>query len=342
LFKDIFEKRENINKKILGDISNNLVFKSVIEIKKNQHSNSRLSDSTYSSKSSHTSNEHSDSDSGSDSDDGSDDGSDATSSTCSSNADDMLEVILYNFPIQVICLECLDYTLDSCLSEGSELNDEEWRSCLFQIIMTLIIYQKLFNFTHNDLHTNNIMFQATDRKYLYYKYDNKHYKVPTYGRIFKIIDFGRAIYKYKGKVICSDSFHPKGDAATQYNCEPYLNKNKPRLEPNMSFDLCRLACSLFDYFVDDIEELGKIKDPIAKIIIQWCKDDKGRNILYKTNGEERYPDFKLYKMIARTVHKHTPQIQIEHPLFQKYVVGRKQMPRKARILNVDQLPVYTD
>jgi hypothetical protein len=110
----------------------------------------------------------------------------------------------------------------------------------------------------------------------------------------------------------------------------------------MSFDLCRLACSLFDYFVDDIEELGKIKDPIAKIIIQWCKDDKGRNILYKTNGEERYPDFKLYKMIARTVHKHTPQIQIEHPLFQKYVVGRKQMSRKARILNVDQLPVYTD
>ena len=51
--------------------------------------------------------------------------------------------------------------------------------------------------------------------------------------------------------MCSDSFHPKGDAATQYNCEPYFDIKKPRLEPNNSFDLCRLACCLFDYFMDD-------------------------------------------------------------------------------------------
>ena len=45
-------------------------------------------------------------------------------------------------------------------------------------------------------------------------------------------------YKYKGRTICSDSYHPKGDAATQYNFEPYFNDKKPRLEPNKSFDLC--------------------------------------------------------------------------------------------------------
>ena len=48
------------------------------------------------------------------------------------------------------------------------------------------------------------------------------------------------------KVCCSDSFHRKGDAATQYNCEPYYNDNKPYIQPNPSFDLCRLSCSLFD------------------------------------------------------------------------------------------------
>ena len=37
---------------------------------------------------------------------------------------------------------------------------------LFQIIMILITYQKIFNFTHNDLHTNNVMFIKTDKKYL--------------------------------------------------------------------------------------------------------------------------------------------------------------------------------
>lgn len=340
IFEDIFEKGV-VESTSVQPLQRDLVFQSEIEVSGKRYSSSRLSDSTCSSKSSHTSDEESDYSQDAD-ERNLDSDSECSSSICSSTTDDVLGATIFNFPVQIICLECLDQTLDSCLSEDSELEDEEWRSCLFQIIMTLIIYQKLFNFTHNDLHTNNIMFQKTDRKYLYYKYDNKHYKVPTYGKIFKIIDFGRAIYKYKGKVICSDSFHPKGDAATQYNCDPYFNKNKPRLEPNMSFDLCRLACSLFDYFVDDFEEQDQCMDPIAKIITQWCTDDKGRNILYKTNGEERYPDFKLYKMIARTVHKYTPQSQIELPFFQKYAVGRRRISKKARILNVDKLPIYTE
>ena len=30
--------------------------------------------------------------------------------------------------------------------------------------MMLITYQKLFNLTHNDLHTNNIMYIETDKR----------------------------------------------------------------------------------------------------------------------------------------------------------------------------------
>ena len=105
-------------------------------------------------------------------------------------------------------------------------------------------------------------------------------QVPTYGKIYKIIDFGRAIYKFKGNIVCSDSFHPKGDAATQYNCEPYFNNKKPRLEPNPSFDLCRLGCSLYDFFVDDESE-DPFPNPLSNLISEWTTDDKGRNILYK-------------------------------------------------------------
>ena len=198
----------------------------------------------------------------------------------------------------------------------------------------------MFDFTHNDLHTNNIMYKNTSKQYLYYKYDNTYYKVPTYGKIWKIIDFGRAIYKFKGKQICSDSFHKNGDAATQYNCEPFFNDKKPRLEPNKSFDLCRLGCSLFDYFISELDEQYKISNPISKLIVQWCKDDKNRNILYKTNGDERYPEFKLYKMIARTVHKYTPHSQIKNSLFEKFITSRKKINKKANILNIDKLPSY--
>lgn len=299
--------------------------------------------STCSSRSSHTSNEDTLTNS-SDIDDEvenqtnkseGDVSTDDISQICES--DIVCEALIKDFPVQVICLENIENTLDSLIEK--DISTDEWRSCLFQIIMTLITYQKMFNFTHNDLHTNNVMFNKTDKKFLIYKYNGTYYKVPTYGRLFKIIDFGRAIYKFKNRTICSDSFHPKGDAATQYNFEPYFNKNKPRLEPNTSFDLCRLACSLYDYFMDDVEDVKTCGDPIAELISIWCTDDKGRNILYKKCGEERYPEFKLYKMIARTVHNHIPQSQVNTRFFKQYKSSRKKIG-KRRVIDIDSLPSY--
>ncbi len=244
------------------------------------------------------------------------------------------------FPVQIIGMEYCEHTFDDLIL-NEELKKEEWLSAFMQIIMILITYQKAFNFTHNDLHTNNVMYNKTDKKYIYYCYKKTYYKVPTFGRIFKIIDFGRSIYKFDGKLFCSDSFQVGGDAATQYNTEPYLNEKKPRLEPNYSFDLCRLACSIFDYIINDIEEvkdLSKCKDPIKRLIVEWCLDDKGINMLYKNNGTDRYPDFKLYKMIARCVHNHIPQAQLERPEFAAYSKFKGEVPDD--VINIDNIPSY--
>jgi hypothetical protein len=259
-----------------------------------------------------------------------------------SEDDDTLWATIQNFPVSVIMLEKCDDTLDSLMMQEKDMKDGEWKSALIQIIMTLITYQKAFGFTHNDLHTNNVMFIYTEKEYIYYLYDKKYYRVPTYNRIFKIIDFGRAIYRYKSKIICSDSFSMTGDAATQYNCEPYLNDKKTRLDPNYSFDLCRLGCSIFDYFIDNIGDVSKIckENPIAKLIVEWVTDDEKRNILYKTNGEERYPDFKLYKMIARNVHNHTPHSQLSKPIFAAYEFPKKQVKPKHKIINIDKIASY--
>jgi hypothetical protein len=159
--------------------------------------------------------------------------------------------------------------------------------------------------------------------------------------MFKIIDFGRSIYKYDGKLFCSDSFQTGGDAATQYNTEPYLNEKKPRLEPNFSFDLCRLACSIFDYVIDDVDDIRlikKCKDPIKRLILEWCLDDKGINMLYKNDGTDRYPEFKLYKMIARCVHNHTPQAQLERPEFNAFSEFKGEIP--SDVIDIDSIPSY--
>ena len=144
-------------------------------------------------------------------------------SSYESAEDEEIYANIFKFPVQTIALECCEDTLDSYII-NTKIKDDEWESIISQIIFTLITYQKVFEFTHNDLHTNNIVYNKTEKKYLYYKYDNKHYKIPTFGKIYKIIDFGRAIYKFKGNIICSDSYAPEGDAHTQYNTEPYFNK----------------------------------------------------------------------------------------------------------------------
>ncbi len=260
--------------------------------------------------------------------------------------EERIEVTIPKFPVQVIAMECCENTFDNLIL-NEDLTSEEWLSAFMQIIMILITYQKAFQFTHNDLHTNNVMYNHTDKKYLYYCYKKKYYRVPTFGRIFKIIDFGRSIFKFDGKIFCSDSFQAGGDAATQYNTEPYFNDKKPRLEPNPSFDLCRLACSIFDYIIDDFEEmkdLSKVTDPIKRLIFEWCLDDKGINMLYKNNGVERYPEFKLYKMIARCAHYHTPQAQLERPEFDAfskfYNETHGTIKNMDEVIDIDKIPSH--
>jgi hypothetical protein len=266
-----------------------------------------------------------------------------------SEMDDSIEptvvVYIHNLPIQMICLEKCEGTLDSLL-ENEVLDDAQIASALFQVVMTLAAYQKSFAFTHNDLHTNNIVYITTKMEFIEYEYLQKIFKVPTYGRIYKIIDFGRSIYRFQDKFLCSDSFSTGGDAHTQYNIEPFLQKNKPRLEPNMSFDLCRLGCSLYDFVFENedeevIQENKKKWTEIQKLVYKWCTDDNGKNILYKRSGEERYPNFKLYKMIARIVHNHTPENQLDSPLFAAYLqTERKKRKKNTVYMNIDTIPKY--
>jgi len=263
------------------------------------------------------------------------------STECSSMSiasEDAAFIKIQSFPIQVVALEQCEQTLDAFIT-SCRISDEEYGSIVAQIIMILITYQKVFGLTHNDLHTNNIMYVKTDRQYVFYKHDGRHYKVPTFGKVYKIIDYGRAIYKFRGTLLCSDSYHPKGDAATQYNFEPYFDSNKARVEPNFSFDLCRLGCALYDMLMDGLDDEESKKSPIVEIMTGWCLDDKGRNILYKNNGEERYPDFKLYKMIARTVHNHMPCDEIKNSYFEKYHISKKKI-NKQKVMNLDILVSY--
>jgi hypothetical protein len=265
-----------------------------------------------------------------------------------SDVSEMPELYAYipDFPTQMICIEKCDGVLDDLLSDD-EMDEDQMAACLFQIVMTLLVYKKAFHFTHNDLHTNNIMYINTDQQYVYYRFQSKYYRVPTYGRIYKIIDFGRSIYRFRGELFCSDSFAKSGDAYSQYNCEPFMNEDKPRIDPNPSFDLCRLGCSIYDFILDSPDGANDKLTPTQKTIMRWCTDDNGRNILYKKTMEERYPGFKLYKMIARNVHRHTPEAQLSFEYFWQFEISKKNLSKHIQsdsknFLNIDEIPSYVD
>lgn len=329
MFKDNYKPTDNDK---LEDVS--IDFSNMAKI------STLRSDSSCSSRSSHTiedeGNDESNDESNDDSDyeSGSDNSCSISSSTSSSECtEECIDAIIPEFPVQVIFMEKCENTFDDLILSDSLTNDE-YLSAFMQIIMILLTYQKMFSFTHNDLHTNNVMYNKTKQEFIFYKYMNKIYKVQTHGKIYKIIDFGRSIYKVNGRVFCSDSFKQGGDAATQYNTEPYFDDKKPRLEPNYSFDLCRLACSIYDYIIDDMDN----KNSFKTIILDMCKDDNGINLLYKSNGVERYPDFKLYKMIARFVHNHTPQKQLDRAEFKQYEFSGK---IKGSLIDIDSYEVFS-
>ena len=256
-----------------------------------------------------------------------------SSSISSDGEEDCVRGVIAKFPVNAVCMERCDGTFEDLMASDKTTNDV-WVSALMQIIMSLIAYKKLFLLVHNDLHIGNVMWVSTSQQFLYYKYNAVYYKVPTYGRIFKIIDFGRAIYTIQGHRFCSDDFANKSDAYGQYNTEPFYNPKKPRIEPNHSFDLCRFACSVFTCMADDVCEIPEIvaQLPAFSIIADWCKDDNGNNICYKRNGVERYPGFKLYKMIARVVHNHVPEVQLERNEFKHFRVKKVS---NNKIMNLD-------
>ena len=252
--------------------------------------------------------------------------------------------VLSEFPTMLMFLEHNKDTMDSLLdpqnpnmdaSIGTIEWEQRWTAWLFQVIVALCQIQSLWAMTHNDLHSNNILWTPTDKQFLYYKTnDGRKWKVPTYGKLFRIIDFGRAIYTHNDTLCISDDYWPENEAGTQYNFGPLYDPKEPRAYPNASFDLCRLSVSIIEsLFLENppikegavvlSSEEGRIqKETISElfnVLWSWLIDDDGRNVLWDTDQTERYPGFDLYRVIAQKVKNAVPREQLDKSLFTQFV-----------------------
>ena len=260
-----------------------------------------------------------------------------------SNSDVEIFAKVKKFPVMMIFTESSENTMDSLLDNYEELGCEPcseewdiiWTAWIFQVIAALTVVQRIFGFTHNDLHTNNIVWERTEKKYLFYKsVDGTIFKVPTFGKIFKIIDFGRSIFKINETLFYSDDFREGNDAGDQY-CFGDLKTDTTDtdIHPNPSFDLSRFTVSLFDSLFPEpppklkngailSKEPGLIiketESDLYNLLWSWLLCDDGHNVLIDANGDERYPDFDLYKVIAAKVHGAIPSQQLRKPIFESF------------------------
>lgn len=274
------------------------------------------------------------------------DGSTESSSTTDSDGPQTFAEFS-DFPVQLTLLERADGTMDDLLEEEEEdeTMEQRWSSWVFQVIAALSCAQKVYGFIHNDLHTNNVMWSDTSDTHIIYKIHKtvkgkeeiSYMKVPTFGKLMKIIDFGRASFTLPpehGGFYISDAFFEGNDAAEQYNCPPFYSaSNGPLVEPNPSFDLCRLSVSLLEsLFPTRPEPVHPIKimykegakiytetvSPLYNLLWGWLIDKHGKNVLRTPEGRERYPDFDLYKAIGSDVKQAVPFRQLDAKPFESF------------------------
>ena len=249
-----------------------------------------------------------------------------------------------NMPVVLIYQEAQDGVMDTLLDEdeidghdkGSQGWEARWIAWLFQIISALTFLQSAVCFTHNDLHSNNILWRKTDKKFLYYRTkDGTIWRVPTYGKIFSIIDFGRSIFRLGKHLWVSDDHWPDQEAGDQYNFGPFFDHNKPKNPPNPSFDLCRLAISLIDGLYEEKPPKKKGKgvsiisqednwkvfettSPLFNLLWSWTVDKSGQTVFEDKDGDEKYEGFELYIRIAHDVQNAVPKDQLHKPVFAQY------------------------
>ena len=238
--------------------------------------------------------------------------------------------VLKNTPIQLLFMEKLEGTLEDIINDINITNlNNVLKSCLFQVSFALSYLQKHYQFTHNDLHINNIMFKKTDKKFFYYKMNNIYYQIPTFGLIFKIIDFGRSIFTFKQKTFMNDVFSKNSEAGGQYYYPEQVNfletnvKKDCIIKPNYHFDLCRLAITILDVLEFDKEKDYKEKQGFLNFIYDLTRDNDGGSFC------DLKDDFTLYKIISEEAKQSLPRNVIQDKIFTEFRVQKKYFPKKS-------------
>tara|TARA_B100001093_G_C26725735_1_gene969845 strand:- start:740 stop:1291 length:552 start_codon:yes stop_codon:yes gene_type:complete len=165
----------------------------------------------------------------------------------------------------------------------------------------------IFGIKHNDLHLGNIMVKTTKKQFLYYKLDNIIFRVPTFGYLIKIIDWGRATYNFndiKGK---NTIFNCENECFGQYIYKQCNIRKKPTdINDNKWCDITIISHNLLYEFPEyRLSGLGKL-------LIGNITDIKGKKLNFNIFN------WSIYRKIGKSRYNINPKSILKNRVFSKY------------------------
>ena len=160
------------------------------------------------------------------------------------------------------------------------------------------------------------MFKKITEEYKHFLYKGTYFRVPTYNKETKVIDFARGILQTGNKTYFSDVFKNDGDAGGQYN---YLNRFcclKKGKNYNFNFDLARLGTTIINY-LEDFE--------LTNFVNSWTIGNNGEDF---TRMDD---DFSLYVEISKHARNSLPKNQILRDFFKEYQIDKNEIPDNVHI-----------
>ena len=171
------------------------------------------------------------------------------------------------------------------------------------------------------------MYKYTKDPFLYYKYKNKYYRIPTFNKIIKIIDWGRCTFEWNNQKIRSVVFDSDNEAYGQYIFDKLSMIQKKTINENNSMDLSLLANDLLRR--DEGENIPDGDNNLTQFL-EECLIDKDGNVI---DIEE--DSFLTYKVLAKETYSGVPKNQITKKYFKQFEVKYNIIPKNSKIYNLD-------
>ena len=178
----------------------------------------------------------------------------------------------------------------------------------------------IFGIKHNDLHFGNVMLKNTKEEYLYYNVNNSYYKIPTYGYIICILDWGRGTYDFNGFLGKNSVYSANRDCFQQYifnkiNCR---GMESLEIDKNQWTDIVMISHSILSEF-EEVLEGTELKKLLVK------------NITTSNNNELDIEEFnwELYLKITNYKFNINPDKLLTNHIFSKYRIKKKLAKNKC-------------